>query len=328
MRVAVLGAGAWGSALAALLADTGHDVLLWDRDGAVVDRLRSTREHPYLGIRLPARVSVVSHVAEAVERRELLVVATPSEGVRDTVVAARPVLTPGAVVVCASKGLEAGSRATMEEVIRQSLPGAPVALLSGPTFAKEIASGLPAAVVAAAREAPIALAVQRAFSSERLRVYTTDDVVGVAIGGALKNVVAIAVGVSDGLGFGDNARAALITRGLSEMGRLAVKLGAHPLTMAGLAGLGDLVLTCTGDLSRNRQVGLALARGDSLPEVLARLGQVAEGTTTAQTAASLADELGVELPITARVAAVLSGGESPREAVSALLARDPRAERD
>lgn len=328
MRVAVLGAGAWGSALASLLADGGHEVRLWDRDPVVVDRLRSTREHAYLGIRLPARVSLVSRVAEAAEQRELLVVATPSEGVRDAVGAARPVLAAGTVIVCASKGLEAGSRATMEEVIRQSVPEVPVALLSGPTFAKEIAQGLPAAVVAAARETGVALSVQRAFSSERLRVYTTDDVVGVAIGGALKNVVAIAVGVADGLGFGDNARAALITRGLSEMGRLAVKLGAHPLTMAGLAGLGDLVLTCTGDLSRNRQVGLALARGDLLPEVLARLGQVAEGTTTAQTAASLAEEIGVELPITARVAAVLDGRESPKEAVSALLARDPRAERD
>src|SRR6185503_19971866 len=161
---------------------------------------------------------------------------------------------------CAAKGLEAGTHASMDRVIAEAAPGARVALLSGPTFAKEIAQRLPAAVVSAAREAGVAAEVQRAFASERLRVYTTDDVVGVAIGGALKIVVAIAVGVSDGLGFGDNARAALITRGLSEMGRLAVRLGAHPLTLAGLAGLGDLVLTCTGDLSRNRQVGLALAR--------------------------------------------------------------------
>jgi glycerol-3-phosphate dehydrogenase (NAD(P)+) len=182
--------------------------------------------------------------------------------------------------------------------------------------------------VAAARDGGVAALVQRACGSERLRVYTTDDVVGVALGGALKNVVAIAVGVSDGLGFGDSARAALVTRGLSEMGRLAVRMGAHPLTLAGLAGLGDLVLTCTGDLSRNRQVGLAIARGEALSEVLRRLGQVAEGVGTARTARELAQELGVDMPITAAVAAVLHEGKPAREAVAELLARAGRAERD
>ena len=231
-------------------------------------------------------------------------------------------------MACAAKGLEARTHLTMDRVIGEALPGVPVAILSGPTFAKEVAAGLPAAVVAAARDKTVAAIVQRTFSGGCLRVYSSDDVVGVALGGALKNVVAIAVGVSDGLGFGGNARAALITRGLSEMGRLAVRMGAHPLTLAGLAGLGDLVLTCTGDLSRNRQVGLALARGEPLRDVTRRLGQVAEGVGTARTAAELAAELGVQMPITASVAAVLHDGRPPRDAVAELLARDFRPERD
>ena len=237
-------------------------------------------------------------------------------------------MAPGAVIVCATKGLEAGTRLTMAEVIAEAAPGVPAALFSGPTFAKEVAAGLPAAVVVAARDEAVASLVQRELSGHRLRVYTSDDVIGVALGGALKNVVAIAVGVSDGLGFGSNARAALITRGLSEIGRLAVKRGAHPLTLAGLAGLGDLVLTCTGDLSRNRQVGLALARGEALDDIVRRLGQVAEGVQTSRTAAELAALVGVAMPITTSVAAVLHGGKPPRDAVGELLARDFRAERD
>lgn len=258
----------------------------------------------------------------------MVVVATPSEFVRATVSAAARHLKDRTIIVCASKGLEATTRLTMDAVIREAAPGRAVALLSGPTFAKEIAAGRPAAVVAAAGEAMTASVVQRAFSSANLRVYTSDDVVGVAMGGALKNVTAIAVGVSDGLGFGDNARAALITRGLNEMARLAVRMGAHPLTMAGLAGLGDLVLTCTGDLSRNRQVGLALARGESLPAVMRRLGQVAEGVNTARTAVELAAQFNVEMPIMTGVAAVLHEQKPPRDAVAELLARDFRAERD
>ena len=215
----------------------------------------------------------------------------------------------------------------MDRVIADEAPGRPVALLSGPTFAQEIARGLPAAVVAASEDARTAEAVQDCFPATGFRVYTSDDVTGVAIGGALKNVMAIAVGFSDGLGFGNNARAALITRGLHELGRLASRLGGHPLTLAGLAGLGDLVLTCTGELSRNRQVGLALARGDALPAILGRLGHVAEGIGTARTARDLAAELGIDMPITRLVAEVLHDGKSPRAAVTELLSRTPRPER-
>jgi glycerol-3-phosphate dehydrogenase (NAD(P)+) len=262
-----------------------------------------------------------------VRGREFVVVVVPSDTGRATLTAARAAVAPDAVVVCASKGLEPTSRLTMAGVVAEVLPSARVALLSGPSFAQEIAAGLPAALVSASADARTNEAVVAALGGERFRVYTSDDVAGVAVGGALKNVIAIAAGCSDGFGFGLNARAALMTRGLAEMGRLAVKLGAHPLTLAGLAGFGDLVLTCTGELSRNRQVGLALARGETVPAILAALGHVAEGIGTARTARELADALGVDLPITRAVASVLYDGQTARAAVTQLLARDPRSER-
>lgn len=328
MLIGVLGAGAWGCALGCLLTETGHDVTLWEFDAAVAARLGASRWHDYLAVRLPEPLHLTSDMAAALRDRELVIITTPSEFLRGTLQSAAPLLSDAAPIVCATKGLEAESLMTTDRVIEDVLPGRPFALLSGPTFAKEIASGLPAAVVAASADASVGRLVQGALGSPRLRVYTTEDVVGVALAGALKNVVAIAVGVSDGLGLGGNARAAMITRGLSEMGRLASRLGAHPLTMAGLAGLGDLVLTCTGDLSRNRQVGLALGRGENLADVLARLGQVAEGVATARIAAALSATVSVSMPITTNVAAVLFGERSPGEAMTEILARDARAERD
>jgi glycerol-3-phosphate dehydrogenase (NAD(P)+) len=336
LRVAVLGAGAWGSTLAALLGESaGHDVSLWEVDAVVAERLAQRRENPYLGIRLHEAIDITSDLERAIHDRAYIVLATPSEFIRPTLRALAPFVKPAVdggspppTFICAAKGLEARTGLTLDRVIAELLPDHPRALLSGPTFAKEIATGLPAAVVAASGSASVAAEVQSLFGVARFRVYTTDDVVGVALGGALKNVVAIAVGVSDGLGFGGNARAALITRGLSEMARLAVKLGAHPMTMAGLAGLGDLVLTCTGDLSRNRQVGLALARGERLADIMRRLGQVAEGVITARTAVMLAGELGLSIPIMSAVSAVLHDGKPAREAVAQLLSRDARPERD
>jgi glycerol-3-phosphate dehydrogenase (NAD(P)+) len=329
MNVGVLGGGAWGTVLASLAAARGHDVALWEfdaRDAATLARDRVTaRTVP--GFRLPDSVAVTNDLAAATRGRDLIVVVVPSDTVRATLTAARTAIAPGAVVVCASKGLEPETNLTMAGVIGAVVPGAPVALLSGPSFAQEIAAGLPAALVSASTDARANDVVVAALGSERFRLYTSDDVAGVAIGGALKNVIAIAVGCSDGFGFGLNARAALMTRGLAEMGRLAVRLGAHPLTLAGLAGFGDLVLTCTGELSRNRQVGLALARGEALPRILASLGHVAEGIGTARTARALAAELGVSLPITSAVASVLHDGQTARDAVTELLARDVGAER-
>lgn len=329
MRVGVLGGGAWGSVLAAHAAARGHDVALWEfdpREAAALARDRAGARS-VRGFRLPDAVAVTNEVAEAARGRELLVVVVPSETVRATMSAAHEAIAPGTVVVCASKGLEPDTRLTMAGVIADVVPAARVALVSGPSFAQEIAAGLPAALVCASTDAATNEVVVAALGSERFRLYTSDDVAGVAVGGALKNVIAIAVGCSDGFGFGLNARAALMTRGLAEMSRLAVKLGAHPLTLAGLAGFGDLVLTCTGELSRNRQVGLALARGETLLQIVASLGHVAEGICTAKTARALADERGVDLPITRAVAAVLHDGQTAREAVGALLARDPGCER-
>jgi glycerol-3-phosphate dehydrogenase (NAD(P)+) len=328
--VAVLGGGAWGSVLAAIAARHGHDVALWEIDRAAADALARDRASPRSvpEFRLPAEVAVSSDIGAAIADRDMLVVAVPSAFVAATmqaVAAARPPSSP--IVVCASKGLEPGSGMTMVDVIAANLPGAGVGVLSGPSFAAEIARGLPAALVAASTDAGVASAVQSCFGGDRLRIYTSSDVTGVCLGGALKNVIAIAVGCCDGFGFGDNARAALITRGLAEMGRLAETMGGRALTLAGLAGLGDLVLTCTGDLSRNRQVGLSLARGDALPDILGRLGHIAEGVGTARIARDLAHRLAVDMPITREVAAVLHDGKPPRAAVNDLLARDIGAER-
>jgi len=328
MRVAVLGAGAWGCTLAALLHEIGHPVALWEFDPAIAARLASERWHAYLGLRLADAIDVTSDLDAAVGGRQLVVLATPSRFARSTLQAARPWLASGAIVVGAAKGLEEATRATIDRVIAEAAPGVSFALLSGPTFAKEIAAGLPAAVVVASPSDEVARIVQRACASPRLRAYTTEDVLGVALGGTLKNVIAIAVGAADGLGLGSNARAALITRGLSEMSRLATRLGAHPLTMSGLAGLGDLVLTCTGDLSRNRQVGLAVARGESLTDAIRRLGQVAEGVDTARSASALGAAAGVPMPITDAVTAVLPPEKPVKEAMAEILSRDVRAERD
>jgi glycerol-3-phosphate dehydrogenase (NAD(P)+) len=329
MRIAVLGAGSWGTALAILLADRGNEVTLWGRDARVVAALASARENVrYLpGRQLPDGVGLTADARAAVAGSALVVVALPSASVRDTVAAAAPAVDPDTTVVCASKGLEEGTCLTLDQVIGQVLPRARPVLLSGPTFALEIAAGLPGAAVAASTDVEAGARVQALFAGSRLRVYTTEDVVGVAIGGALKNVIAIAAGCSDGLGFGSNARAALVTRGLHEIGRLATRLGGNPMTLAGLAGLGDLVLTCTGELSRNRRVGLALGAGEPLAAITARLGQVAEGVGTAHQAEELARRVGVEMPITTQVAAVLVGRRTAREAVADLLAREQGAER-
>jgi glycerol-3-phosphate dehydrogenase (NAD(P)+) len=328
MRIAVLGAGSWGTALAIVLAEAGHEVFLWGRDPGAARELATGRENRrYLpGRRLPPAVTVTSDMAEAAAVG-MVVLALPSAQVRGVVARAALALPQVVIVTCASKGLEERTHLTMDRVIAEVMPAAAVVLLSGPTFAVEIAAGLPAAAVAASRDAGAAEIVQRAFAGDRFRIYTTDDVVGVAVGGSLKNVIAIASGCSDGLGFGSNARAALITRGLHEIGRLAARMGGNPLTLAGLAGLGDLVLTCTGELSRNRRVGLALAAGESLPAIVARLGHVAEGIETARQATELARELDVEMPIIAHVAAVLTGQLSPRDAVADLLAREQGPER-
>ena len=328
MRIAVLGAGAWGTALARHAASR-HAVVLWTRDPAHADAIRSQRENVrYLpGVPLDGPIDATADLRSAVRGADLLVLATSVAGLRPVaaaLAAAAGGATPPLLWLC--KGLEAGTALRPSEVIGEAWPAAASGALSGPSFAQEVAAGLPVALtVASAREAVAAAAVD-AFHHGAARIYRSPDVVGVEVAGALKNVMAIATGISDGLGLGMNARAALLTRGLAEIGRYGAALGARAETFMGLAGVGDLVLTCTGDLSRNRRVGLALARGEALDSILASLGHVAEGVACCGAVRDSARRLGVELPITDAVGDVLFAGRSPRDAVAALLAREPKAE--
>jgi glycerol-3-phosphate dehydrogenase (NAD(P)+) len=326
VNVAILGAGAWGTALGIALSER-HAVTLWARDPAQRAELVRDRRSRYLPeVTLPAGVGVADEAAGAIRAAELVIVATPTAGLRAALEAVRDAGKPVPVVwVC--KGFEQASAKLPHQVVAETLrPDAPCGALSGPSFALEVARGLPTALTLAAADAGLARTLARELHQRRLRVYFSDDVSGVEVGGAVKNVMAIATGIADGIGLGQNARAALITRGLAEVMRLGVALGGRPETFMGLAGAGDLILTCTGDLSRNRRVGLALGQGRRLDAILAQLGHVAEGVYTAREVDRLARERGVEMPITREVCAVLFEGRAPAEAVEQLLGRDPRAE--
>ncbi len=331
MRIAVIGAGGWGTALASLLVSGGHQVRLWVRRAALYGQLRDKRENSlYLpGISLPEMLSYTTSLAEAVSRTELLVLAVPSHVMREVALALKPCLERTSLLVSVSKGIEEETLQTMSAVLTEVLGESlrkRLAVLSGPSFAAEVACGLPTAVTVAAQVANVYATVQRVFASSRFRVYTTADVVGVEIGGAVKNVIAIAAGVSDGLGYGHNARAALITRGLAEIVRLAVRMGAEPQTLSGLSGVGDLVLTCTSDLSRNHRVGVQLGKGEDIGAVLQGMTMVAEGVRTCRSVFSLAQRLSVEMPIVEQVYALLYTGKPPRQVVADLLAREVKPE--
>jgi glycerol-3-phosphate dehydrogenase (NAD(P)+) len=333
VRVGVLGAGSFGSCLAILCADRGHDVTLWARDAALVDALARQRRNPrYLKeIEFPDSIRPTTELAEALAGCEIVIVSIPSQAVREVMARAAAWLPPEAILVSTVKGIELDSGKTMEAVLREVLPEVHhprLAFLSGPSFAHEVARHKPTVVTVACRQDAYAIAVQSHLSCPWFRCYSDSDVLGVELGGALKNVIAIAVGVSDGLGLGPNARAATMTRGLAEITRLGVRLGANPLTFLGLSGMGDLVLTCTGDQSRNRRVGLALGRGRKLADVLAELGEVAEGVLTTRAACRLAEHVGVELPIAEGVRALLDGEVDPREGAAQLLTRQLRGEKD
>jgi glycerol-3-phosphate dehydrogenase (NAD(P)+) len=329
MKIAVLGAGAWGTALARH-ASSRHPVTLWVRDAALAGAIDAGRENiRYLpGVKLDPSVRATADLERALVGAELLVVATSVAGLRpvaDRLAAAYGSLAaPPLLWLC--KGLEADTALLPHQVIEQAWPAAASGALSGPSFAQEVAAGLPVALTVASARPEVAKAAVDAFHHGAARIYRSADVVGVEVAGALKNIMAIATGISDGLGLGLNARAALLTRGLAEIGRYGTALGARAETFMGLAGVGDLVLTCTGDLSRNRRVGLRLAQGESLDAILTSLGHVAEGVACCRAVADSAQRLGVDLPITAAVAAVLFAGRAPRDAVAALLAREPKAE--
>lgn len=325
----MLGAGSWGTALAMLLARNGHRVQLWDRDAAHIRALRDQgcNQRHLPGIPLPEGISPEPDFDSAARDCDHILVAVPSGGFRETLERLRQTGPVPLRLIWASKGLEPGSGRFLHQVVAEALPDAqPHAALSGPSFAVEVARGLPTAVTVASPDATYAAEAAALFHGERFRTYTSTDLVGVELGGAAKNVLAIAAGISDGMGYGANARAALITRGLSEIMRLGTRLGGQPETFMGLAGVGDLVLTCTDDLSRNRRLGLALGRGESIESASARIGQAIEGKETARELDALARELGVEMPITAQVKAVLCDGVSPANAVRALLTRDARPE--
>ena len=326
--IAVLGAGSWGSALALHLTRQGKTVRLWARDPAQAEEIARERcNRRYLpGHELPPALRVTESLDRALSAGALALVAVPSEGFEELVRRLSEIASPWLGLVCATKGLHPTSGRFLLEVAEDFVPRVPIALLSGPTFASEVAAGLPAAATLASRDADFARRLAPLFHSPSFRVYPSDDVVGVAIGGAVKNVLAIAAGIADGLGFGANARAALITRGLAELSRLGRALGGRPETLMGLSGLGDLVLTCTGDESRNRRCGLLLAAGRGLAEAQDEIGQAIEGVRSAAQTCRLAEGLGVEMPIVEAVARVLAEEQSPGAAVETLLAREPRRE--
>jgi glycerol-3-phosphate dehydrogenase (NAD(P)+) len=328
VRVAVLGGGAWGTALADLLAKKGDDVVLWAREPEVVESINAAHvnNHFLPDAGLAPSLRAEADVTRAVAGAEVVVSAAPSFAARSVIRQAAPTLDRGALVVSVSKGLEDDLK-TMSTVLAEELPaGTAVSVLSGPSFAREVHEGQPTAVVAAAADEAVAQRAQRAFSCGHFRVYTHTDVVGVELGGALKNVIALAAGILEGLGLGHNPRAALITRGLAEITRLGVRMGADPMTFAGLAGMGDLILTATGGLSRNRQLGMELGRGKSPAEALAGKTTVAEGVNTARTAVALGERHGVELPIARQVSDILFQGKAPRQAITDLMERDLKPE--
>src|SRR5512133_927956 len=330
---AVLGAGAWGTALARVLAERASRVTLWtwqQEHAAAMQAHRENREF-FPGFPLGERIVPTSSVEEALSGASFVIVALPSHVLRSNLEQMRRFFDPEAILVSATKGIENDTLMLMSDVIIDVLGEAVrprVTVLSGPSFAKEVAAAMPTNIVVAASQRDVAATVQRHVATERLRVYTSDDLVGVQLGGALKNVIAIAAGACDGLGFGHNSRAALITRGIAEITRLSVRAGANPRTVAGLTGVGDLILTCTGDLSRNRTVGFQLGQGHSLDRVLAELGHVAEGVPTAKSAHQLATKLGVEMPITSEVYQVLFESKAPLVAVKDLIGRPLRHELD
>lgn len=328
-RVAIVGGGAWGTALADLLARKGDAVVLWAREPEVVEGIRRSHVNALFlpDAPLAPALRATGELAEAVQGAEVVVSAAPSHAVRAVMTRAAPALTGRPLVISVSKGIEADRLQTLSCVLREVLGGAtPIAVLSGPSFAREVYERQPTAVVAAAADASVARRAQEVFSTTLFRVYSHTDVVGVELGGALKNVIALAAGILEGLGLGHNTRAALVTRGLAEITRLGVALGADPMTFAGLAGMGDLILTATGPLSRNRSLGVELGQGKSLEQALAGKQSVAEGVNTARTAVALGDRYGVELPIAREVAAVLFQGKAARQAVADLMERDLKAE--
>ncbi len=328
MTLAIIGAGSWGTALSIVLAPKFERIRLWVHETGLAARMNATRENDvYLeGFQLPANIDIATDLASVVDHASVVMGVMPSRHARGLYTRMLPHITTSMTFVSATKGIENGTLLRMSQVIEEVTGASKIAILSGPTFAREVARGEPAAVVVSSADERVAREVQAAFSGPSLRLYTNQDPIGVEIGAALKNVIAIGAGVCQGLGLGNNSLAALITRGLAEIGRLAVAMGGEPKTLAGLAGLGDLVLTCGGELSRNRQVGLELARGRTIADITGSMSMVAEGVETCGAAVALGAKFGVDLPIIQQMHAVLHHGKNPREALRDLMERTLRGE--
>lgn len=325
--IGIIGAGTWGTALAVLLHNNGHRVTLWSTFEKEADNLRDTREHPHLpGVLLPEDMVFTASMEEAMKEKELLVLSVPSVYVRSTAKSMAPYVVWGQLVVNVSKGIEESTLMTMSQVIKEELPGAAVAVLSGPSHAEEVSRGIPTTCVAGADRESQAKKVQSVFMSPAFRVYTSPDVLGIELGGSLKNVIALAAGIADGLGYGDNTKAALITRGIHEICRLGLKMGGSFETFSGLSGIGDLIVTCASVHSRNRRAGILMGKGYSVEEAMKEVNMVVEGVYSAKAAWKLAERYQVELPIVEQVNQVLFLGKSPAEAVRELMMRDKTSE--
>lgn len=327
-RISIIGAGSWGTALSVLLAKSGHSVSMWSYLKQEVDMINTTREHLHKlpGVVVPEGVICTNDLEEALDDTSAVVMVIPSQTVRNNAKDISRYIKDGDVVVCCAKGLEEGTGLRMSEVIGQEIPQAQVAVLSGPSHAEEVARDIPTAIVAASEKKEVAEYVQDIFMTPKFRVYTNPDITGVELGGALKNIIALCAGISDGLGFGDNTKAALMTRGMTEITRLGASMGASANTFAGLTGVGDLIVTCTSMHSRNRRAGMLIGQGKPVKEAIEEVKMVVEGVTTARAAYELAGKMGISMPITAEACNVLFNGKNPKQAVVDLMMRDRKHE--
>lgn len=329
MKISVIGSGTWGSALASILKDKGNDVTLWSYFKEECDELKATGKVKNLpDFVMPSGITYTNDIKEAAEGKDIIVMVTPSNAISGTALKMQPYVKDGAVIVCASKGFDSQTQKTLTETIKEKIPKAHVAALSGPSHAEEVAMKMPTTLVAASEEKEIRTMLQEVFMTDYLRIYTNDDVLGVEIGGALKNIIALCAGISDGLGLGDNAKAALMTRGISEISRLGVAMGAKMSTFAGLSGIGDLIVTCTSMHSRNRRAGILIGQGKTCEEAMSEVNMVVEGVYATKEAYKLAQKYNVEMPITQEVYSVLFMGKSAKDTVYDLMTRSRRHEID
>lgn len=328
MRIGVLGGGSWGTAISMHMANKGNDVTIWDRNIGLVNEMNVNRTNKrYLKeVSLPQNISVTSDIEDCVRDSEIIIIAVPSQGVRDVCTRLSGLIDEKKVFVSLAKGIENGTLKRVSEVIGEFFPRNPIGVISGPSHAEEVSRGIPTTVVASSRSMEIAEYLQDAFISPSFRVYTNPDIIGVELGGAVKNVIALAAGISDGLGFGDNTKAAIMTRGIAEIARLGIAMGAQPMTFAGLSGIGDLIVTCTSVHSRNRRAGILIGSGKSVKEAIEEVNMVVEGITTTKSVEEISNNLNIEMPITNQLYEILFKDKNPKIAVEELMIRDKRHE--